>query len=144
MTATLNLKIITPERVVLEAPVKQVTARALDGELTILPDHEPLVTALAIDILEYKGEASSVETVTVLGGVMEVQDNTVTIVSNVAELGTEIDEARAKQAKDKLEAEKMQKTDKLDVYLTEMALSKAITRLKAVEMIKRRKSGNRN
>lgn len=144
MTATLNLKIITPERVVLEAPVKQVTARALDGELTILPNHEPLVTALAIDILEYKGGEGADETVTVLGGVMEVQDNNVTIVSNVAELGTEIDEARAKQAKDKLEAEKTQKTDKLDLYLTEMALSKAMTRLRAVEMVKRRKGGNRN
>lgn len=160
MTAgTLNLKIITPERIVFEAPVKQVTARAVDGELTILPDHEPLVTALAIDVVEFKGE-SSVESAAVIGGVMEVHRGVdqndksedknasdpnatyVTIVTNVAELDTEIDEARASQKKQRLEAEKTQKTDKLEVHLAEMALSKAMARLKAVEMTKRRKGSH--
>lgn len=144
MTAgTLNLKIITPERIVFEAPVKQVTARAVDGEITILPDHEPIVTALAIDVVEFKGE-SSMETAAVMGGVMEVQDNTVTIVSNLAELDAEIDETRAKQARDRVEAEKTQKTDKLDLQLAEMALSKAMARLKAAEMVKRRKGGRQS
>ena len=167
---TLNLKIITPDRIVFDAPVKQVTARAVDGELTILPDHEPIVTALAIDVVEFTGE-SSVETAAVIGGVMEVKKGDdairerdagnkgkdakdkdkeefdpnatyVTIVSNLAELDAEIDEARAMQAKNRLEAEKTQKTDKLETHLAEMALSKAMTRLKAVEMVKRRK-GNR-
>jgi F-type H+-transporting ATPase subunit epsilon len=169
MTAgTMFLKIITPERIVLEAPVKKVTARAVDGELTILPDHEPIVTALAIDIVEFQGE-SSFDTAAVIGGVMEVKkgedalkersareketkekelDNIipdatyVTIVSNMAELDTEIDEARAKQAKDRLEAEKTQKTDKLEVQVAEMALSRAMARLKAVELTKRRKGGH--
>ena len=146
MSGTLNLKIITPERIVFEAPVKQVTARAVDGELTVLPDHEPLVTALAIDVVEFKGEGSH-DTAAVIGGVMEVQrendDSTsVTIVTNMAELDIEIDEARARQAKDRVEAEKTQKTDKLEVHMAEMALSKAMARLKAVEMVKRRK-GNR-
>ncbi len=143
MAGTLNLKIITPERIVFEAPVKQVTARAVDGELTILPEHEPLVTALAIDVVEFKGEGSH-DTAAVIGGVMEVQKETdditsVTIVTNMAELDIEIDEARAKQAKDRLEAEKTQKTDKIEVHIAEMALSKAMARLKAVEMVKRRK-----
>ncbi len=169
MTAgTMFLKIITPERIVFDAPVKQITARAVDGELTILPDHEPIVTALAIDVIEFKGE-SSVDTAAVIGGVMEVKKGAdtqqetnitgytphpekengkakidphatyVTIVSNLAELDTEIDEARAKQARDRVEAEKTQKTDKLEVHLAEIALSKAMARLKAVEMVKRRK-----
>jgi F-type H+-transporting ATPase subunit epsilon len=172
MTAgTMFLKIITPERIVLEAPVKKITARAVDGELTILPGHEPIVTALAIDIVEFQGE-SSFDTAAVIGGVMEVkkgeeglsdtkltgytthgdkdkgQDNFdpdatyVTIVSNLAELDTEIDEARARQAKDRYEAEKTQKTDKLEVQMAEMALSRAMARLKATELTKRRKGGH--
>lgn len=163
MPGTLYLKIITPERIVFEAPVQQVTARAVDGELTILPEHEPLVTALAIDVVEFKGE-SSVDSAAVIGGVMEVKkgedevadakaagddkpknpDMTyVTIVTNMAELDTEIDEARAHQAKARSEAEKTQKADKLDVHIAEMALSKAMARLKAAELVKRRKSGHR-
>jgi F-type H+-transporting ATPase subunit epsilon len=172
MTAgTMFLKIITPDRIVLDAPVKKITARAVDGELTILPDHEPIVTALAIDIVEYQGE-SSFETAAVIGGVMEVKKGHdgnsdtnltgytphgdkekgkenfdpnatyVTIVSNVAELDTEIDEARANQAKARLEAERTQKADKIDVQVAEMALSRAMARLKAVELTKRRKGGH--
>ena len=57
----------------------------------------------------------------------------------MAELGVEIDQARANDAKARAEAEKIQKTDKLDTYLTEMALARAIARLKAVEFAQRRK-----
>jgi F0F1-type ATP synthase epsilon subunit len=53
-------------------------------------------------------------------------------------MDTEIDEARAHQRKDRAEAEKIQRVDKLDVYLAEMALAKSIARLKAAELAKQR------
>jgi F-type H+-transporting ATPase subunit epsilon len=138
MEGGLNLKIITPDRVVLETPVDQVTATAIDGELTILPKHEPLVTALKIDVLKYK--ANNVEEhVAVLGGLLEVADNSVTVLSDTADLGVDIDVAQANEAKSKAEAEKIQKTDKIEVYLSEMALSKAMARLKAAELSRRRR-----
>lgn len=145
MSATLKLRIITPERVVLEQEVEQVTATAVDGQLSILPNHEPLVTPLAIDILQYK--YTSPETkhkeedfAAIMGGVLEVKNNEVTVLSDVAELDTEVDAARAKQAKERAEAEKTTKTDKLDVYVAEMAISRAIARLKATEFRQRKKS----
>ena len=138
--ATLNLKIITPERVVYDSAVEQVTAVANDGELTILPGHEPIVTTLAIDVLRFKVKGEE-ETAAVIGGIMNVNNSEVEILSDMAELDIEIDEARASQAKAKLEAEKTQKADKLDSYLTEMALSRAMVRLKAAEMAKMRKRG---
>ena len=139
MADLLSLKIITPERVVLEKQVDSVTATAIDGELQILPHHEPLITALAIGVLKYQ-EGKIEETAAVLGGLMEVGENMVTVLSDMAELGTEIDEARAHEAAKLAEAEKTQKTDKLDVYLSEMALSKAMARLKAAELSKRRRN----
>lgn len=138
MAGALTLKIITPERVVLEQAVDEVSARAIDGELSILPNHQPLITALAIDVLRYK--VQGVENIAaVIGGLMEVGENQVTVLSDVAELDTEIDEARAQDAKAKAEAEKTQKTDKLDIYLSEMAMSRAVARLKAAEMSKQRR-----
>ncbi|CAN5255183.1 F0F1 ATP synthase subunit epsilon [soil metagenome] len=138
MAGALTLKIITPERVVLEQAVDEVSARAIDGELSILPNHQPLITALAIDVLRYR--VQGVESIAaVIGGLMEVGENQVTILSDVAELDTEIDEARALDAKAKAEAEKTQKTDKLDLYLSEMAMSRAVARLKAAEMSKQRR-----
>ena len=135
---SLNLKIITPERIVLDTTVDQVTATARDGELSILPNHEPLVTALDIDVLRYtkSGEESIAA---IIGGIMEVTNQEVTVLTDAAELDTEIDEARARQAKDRAEAEKTQKVDKLDTYVAELALSRAIARIRAVELAKQRK-----
>ncbi|MBK7840411.1 MAG: ATP synthase F1 subunit epsilon [Candidatus Obscuribacter sp.] len=142
MANTINLKIITPERIVFESPVDQVTAVSRDGELTILPGHEPLVTTLAIDVMRFKRQGEE-ETAAIIGGIMEVSTSEVTIMSDMAEMDVEIDETRAKQAKEKAEAEKIQKTDKMDVYVSEMALSRAMARLRAAELGKLRKRGNR-
>ena len=143
MAGTLNLKIITPEKVLLDTTVDRVTATAIDGELTILHNHEPLITALAIDVLHYK-VGTVEETVAVLGGLMEVGENEVTVLSDTADLGTDIDVTQANEAKAKAEAEKTQKTDKLEVYLSEMALSKAMARLKAAEISRRRRNRLQN
>jgi F-type H+-transporting ATPase subunit epsilon len=141
-TARLSLRIITPERVVLEKEVDQVTATAIDGQLSILPQHEPIITALAIDVLHYK-DGQLEETAAVLGGLMEVGENKVTVLSDTAELGGEIDETRAREAQQRAEAVKIQRTDKLDLYLSEMALSKAMARLKAAEISRARKRHHR-
>lgn len=138
MPGTLTLRIVTPERIVLEQAVEQVTARSINGELCILPDHEPLVTALAIDTLHYKANKED-EFAAIMGGILEVKNNEVTVLSDVAELDTEIDKARADLAKEKAEAEKTQKTDKLDVYVSEMAISRALARLKTIEYRQRKR-----
>jgi F-type H+-transporting ATPase subunit epsilon len=143
MANKLTLKLITPERVVLDEQVDQVVVRAVDGELSVLPDHEPLLTALAIDIVRYKSDREE-QTAAVMGGVMEVNRNEVTILADLAELDVEVDEARAHQSKARAEAEKTQKADKLDVYLSEMAISKSIARLKAAEFFKRRRRPDRS
>jgi F-type H+-transporting ATPase subunit epsilon len=137
MAGILNLQIITPERIVFDKQVEQVTATAIDGELTILPDHEPIITTLGIDIIRFKSQGTE-SAAAIIGGLLEVTDNRVTVLSDAAELDIEIDEARAHQAKERAEAEKIQRTDKIDVYVTEMAIARAVARLKASELSKRR------
>ncbi len=143
MPATLQLQIITPERIVFDQTVEQVTATAIDGQLTVLPDHEPIITALAIDIVLFKNQGHE-SAAAVIGGLLEVTENRVTILSDTAELDVEIDEARAHQARERAEAEKTQRTDKLDVYITETAIARAVARLKATELIKRRQRSIQN
>ena len=140
MPGTLKLRIVTPERVVLEQDVEQVTATAVDGELSILPDHEPIVTALAIDMLRYRLNKED-EYAAVMGGILEVKNNEVTILSDLAELDTEIDVAKAHMDKEKAEAEKLEKSDKLDVYVSELAISRAVARLRVHEFKVRKRKG---
>ncbi len=141
--ASFNLKIITPERVVFDQAVDQLTAVANDGELTILPGHEPLVTTLSIDVLRFKA-AGEEHHAAVLGGILEVGQKETVVLSDVAELDHEIDEARASQAKERAAAAKTQKAQNIDVYATEMALSKAMARLKAAELGKLRRRAHKN
>ncbi len=143
MAGTLNLQIITPERVVLDQEVEQVSANAIDGELTILHDHEPLTTALTIGVVRFKSKGNE-SAAAVIGGLLEVSNNRVRVLSDSAELDVEIDEARANQAKSRAEAERTQRTDKLDIYITEMAISRAVARLKAAELVKRRSRARHN
>jgi F-type H+-transporting ATPase subunit epsilon len=139
MAGTLSLKIITPERIVLDEKVEEISARAIDGDFAVLPNHQPLITALAIDILRYKSNGVE-HSAAVMGGLFEVGENEVTVLSDVAELDTEIDVARAHDAKGRAEAAKTMKEENIDVYLTEMALSKAMARLKAAELGKLRRN----
>ncbi len=135
----LTLRIITPERIVLEErEVDQVTAMAIDGELSILPEHEPLVTALTMDVLRYVAKRED-EFVAVMGGILEVKNNEVTVLSDAAELDTEIDHLRAQEAKERAEAQKTQKAENLDVYVTEMAIGRAMARLKTLEYREQRR-----
>ncbi len=143
MAGTLKLQIITPDRVVLDQEVEQVSACAIDGELTILPEHEPLTTALAIDVVRFKTKGYE-SAAAVIGGLLEITGDRVRVLSDSAELDVEIDEARAHQAKERAEAEKTQRADKLDVYISEMAIARAVARLKAAELIKRRKHSINN
>ena len=129
----MKLKLITPERIVLEREVDMVQASGSAGEFAVLPGHEPLVASLGFGILTFSSGGEE-DFAAVLGGLLEVRGDEVTVLSDVAELGHEIDEARASQAKERAEAEKTQKTDKLDVYISEMSIGKAITRLKAAEL----------
>ncbi len=142
MPGVLTLKIITPERVVLKEQVDEVSAKAIDGEFAILPNHEPMITALGIDVLRYR-TAGVEHSAAVIGGLLEVGENVITVLTDLAELDTEIDTARAHEELSKAEAEKTTKTDKLDMYLAEMALSKAMARLKAAELGQRRRKGHR-
>ncbi len=144
MAGTLSLKIITPERIVLDEKVEEISARAIDGDFAVLPNHQPMITALAIDVLRYK--TNGVEhSAAIMGGLFEVGENEVTVLSDVAELDTEIDATRAHDAKARAEAETTLKAENLDVYATEMALSKAMARLKAAELGKlRRNARNMN
>jgi F-type H+-transporting ATPase subunit epsilon len=96
-----KFKIVTPERVLLETEVDSVTLPTQMGEITVLPDHVPLVASLKSGEVKYKigGQESFFA---VSGGFIEVKKNhEVVVLADTAEFGHEIDEHRAEQARQK-------------------------------------------
>jgi F-type H+-transporting ATPase subunit epsilon len=126
----LNLKIITQARVLVDDQVDSVYSKAVDGDIGILPDHVPYMTALDIAVTKYV-KGNTTEFVSTIGGIFQVSDNNVTILSDTAELGEEIDLARAKAAKDRAEARLGTAAKDIDVNRAEAALTRAIARIHA-------------
>jgi F-type H+-transporting ATPase subunit epsilon len=100
---TLQVELVSPERILYSGEADMVIARTVGGgELAFLTGHAPFVGALDIATVTIRSSEGD-EVVAVHGGFVEVSSNTVTILSDVAELGSQIDVERARQAKDSAE-----------------------------------------
>jgi F-type H+-transporting ATPase subunit epsilon len=102
MAEKIQLEVVTPERRVLAEPVDMVTVPGLGGELGILPGHTPLISQLQTGVLTYVQDGKSFP-MHVSGGFVEVRDDHVSVLPEVAERPDEIDASRAKRAREKRE-----------------------------------------
>jgi len=100
--AQLQLDVITPERNVLSESVDEVRVPGLNGELGILPGHTPLISQLQTGVLTYT-QGGSVRRLHVSGGFVEVKDDRVSVLADMAERPEEIDAARARAERDQAE-----------------------------------------
>jgi F-type H+-transporting ATPase subunit epsilon len=93
----INFKIATPERVVYKDEVDQITVPTMNGEITILPNHIPLISVLdAGEIIVKIGDEEILMAVS--GGFIEVLSTKVVVLADTAEKSDEIDVVRAEEA----------------------------------------------
>jgi len=128
--STLRLEVVTPERKVYEQDVEMVVVHGVGGQLGILPHHVPLVTPLKIAPVKAK-KAGSEEFIAVHGGFMEVRKDKVVILAETAELGSDIDVARARSAKERAEQRLASKQEEIDYRRAELALQRALARIQS-------------
>ena len=102
MADKIQLEVVTPERRVLAEAVDMVTVPGLGGELGILPGHTPLISQLQTGVLAYVQDGKSFQ-LHVSGGFVEVGDDHVSVLAEVAERPDEIDAARARLARERVE-----------------------------------------
>ena len=124
---TLKLEVITPERVALQDESTSVIVPGVDGELGIWPNHAPLLAGLKPGVISYK-TASGTEKLVVSGGFVEIANNTISVIAPAAEQRTEIDFARAEEAK-KRALERIAKKEGIDMARAQAALARANARL---------------
>jgi F-type H+-transporting ATPase subunit epsilon len=102
MAEKIQLEVVTPERRVLSEPVDMVTVPGLGGELGILPGHTPLISQLQTGVLTYVQSGKNFQ-LHVSGGFVEVRDDLVSVLADVAERPEEIDASRARMSRERLE-----------------------------------------
>ena len=97
MAESLTLRIISPDRIVLDEPVDSVRLPGVDGSFGVLRRHAPMVAAIAAGTLYYR-QGGTRKVLFVSDGFCEVAKDVVRVVSEAGEKPAEIDEARAKEA----------------------------------------------
>ena len=118
----IKFKIVTPEKTVFEDSIDQVTLPTQEGEITVLPEHIPLIAVLAPGELTIKQDGKEIA-MAVSGGMIEVRKNELTILADTAERAEEIDIKRAEEARER--AEKL-KDEKIRMDETEYAAVAAL------------------
>ncbi|MGZ4875812.1 MAG: F0F1 ATP synthase subunit epsilon [Candidatus Angelobacter sp.] len=127
MAETIQLEIVTPERLVVNEAAEYIEIPGKTGYLGVLPGHVPLITELAVGEISYRN-GNRTQRVAVAWGFAEVLQNKVTILAETAEKAEEIDTARAEAAKRKAEAE-LQKAGPEGNEEAQAALQRATARL---------------
>jgi F-type H+-transporting ATPase subunit epsilon len=99
----LHVELVSPEKILYEGEADQVVCRPTGGEIAFLPGHQPFVGALVTYPVRILLPGSGEVVAAVHGGFVEVRDDRVTILSDVAELPDQIDVVRAQTAKEQAE-----------------------------------------
>ena len=131
-TNDFTLKIITPDRVFYEKPVKMVEFNTVEGEIGVLPGHIPMTVIIKPGVLTITEEDNSREAA-LHAGFAEILQNQGTILAEIIEWPEEIDATRAQEAKERAEERLRTKDVGTDVSRAEIALKRALTRINVLK-----------
>ena len=129
-----KLAVLSPKGVYFEKEVESLTVKLTSGYRTILSHHAPLIGALAYAPMHIV-ENGKTKYYALHGGAISIKENKVSLIVNAVEAKEDIDLGRAKDAKARAEkrlADK-EKDINIDVKRAELALARAIARIKTVE-----------
>jgi F-type H+-transporting ATPase subunit epsilon len=132
MANMLKLDIVTQEKKLLTEEVSSITAQTIEGEITILPSHVPLLTRLTEGVMRFMTKSGE-QVVAIFGGFLEVDSlGNVSVLADSAVRAEDIDEAKVKEAESEAKAVLADKTRALEFAEAEAALRKAYASIKAL------------
>jgi F-type H+-transporting ATPase subunit epsilon len=129
----LDLQIVTPDRLVVQARVDEVQVPGSEGYFGVLPGHTPMLASLAVGELWYR-QGQDKTYLAIASGFAEVLPDRVTILAKLAERAEEIDVERAEAARHRAEERLTTKTD-VDFERARASLSRALTRLQVASRL---------
>jgi F-type H+-transporting ATPase subunit epsilon len=99
----MQVELVSPERILFSGEAQMVILRAASGDIAFLDNHAPFLGTVDIGVVRILREGQPDERAAVHGGFVEVRDNRVIILSDVAELASQIDVDRAREAQRRAE-----------------------------------------
>lgn len=138
MAMTVHVDVVSAEELIFSGLAESVVIPGIMGELGIYPRHAPLLTRIKPGSVRIKRpDQVEEELIYVSGGMLEVQPSHVTILSDTAIRGKDLDEACALTAKQAAEETMKNRTSDLDYALAEAELAEAVAQLRAIQQIRK-------
>lgn len=136
--STIQVDVVSATESLYSDEAKCVFAPATMGELGIYPKHVALLSTLKPGEVRVETE-QGVESIYVSGGIIEVQPDVVTIFSDTAIRASDLDEAKALEAKKRAEATMEGATENQDISATQAALAESMAQLQMISKMRGKK-----
>lgn len=137
MTTTIRCDIVSAEAEIFHGEATMIVATGEEGELGIAPRHAPLITRLKPGQVRVVTPNGDEQFFYVSGGILEVQPQVVTVLTDTAIRAKDLDEAAANRAKVEAERALANRTDAVEIAQAQAELAQAIAQLQAIERLRR-------
>lgn len=138
MAMTVHVDVVSAEASIFSGLAELVIVPGEGGELGIYPRHAPLLTRIKPGSVRLKLPEQNEDTlIYVSGGMLEVQPNVVTILADTAIRGSDLDEARALEAKRAAEEAMKNRSSDIDYAAAKAELAEAIAQLHAISRMRK-------
>ena len=134
---TIQLEIVSAESEIFSGTVNAVIAPAIMGDVGIYPKHTPLVTQLKPGEIKIEIDGEEDQYIFVSGGLLEVQPDLVTVLSDTAIRAEDLDESLALEAQSKAKEALSEKSGKIDSARALAELAEATARLRLIEQMRK-------
>ena len=139
MANTIQIDVVSAEESILSEEAEFVVAPAKMGEVGIYPNHASMITLLKAGSVRIKKvNKSDEDLIYISGGILEVQPGKITILSDTAIRGKDLDETKAKAAKKVAEESLSKKGNDIDFALAEAELAEAVAQIQAIAKLRKK------
>ena len=136
---TIQVDVVSAEESIFSGEAKFVVLPGEAGELGIYPRHTPLITRIRPGTVRIEKADGSEEFVFVAGGLLEVQPNHVTVLSDTAIRGKDLDEAKAQAAKAAAEEALKNAKGDIDIAMAQSELAVMAAQIAALRKFRSKK-----
>jgi len=139
MAMTMHVNIVSAEKQLFSDTAEIVVAPASQGEVGIHPRHTQMLTTLKPGEVRITKQGGEEEVIYVSGGILEVQPHVVTILSDTAVRGADLDEAAAMQAMERAKQALADKTGDMEEAEALRTIAETAAQLKMIQKLRKGK-----
>ena len=139
MAIRVHVDVVSAEESIFSGEAEFAVFPGESGELGIYPKHTPLLTRIKPGTVRLKlPDQDDYTMIYVSGGMLEVQPDMITVLSDTAIRAADIDEAKAVEAKRRAEEALRNRSAEMDYAMAEAELAEAIAQLQTLEKLRKR------